>query len=128
MSSVCSRWPGIGWLHWSVVPVRAALQCGPIALPMRSLIGQIWLGWCSVCAVVACSLGTRRFGAARWPAVCAGVLGVAVTGLFGIVGVLLTVFNPISPMLPLGLPLMVILVAVPLAMVAAGGRRCLVAL
>lgn len=121
----------VAW-HWVIALLRGpgpsdravwVYRAAGVVADWAGLAGMVL----AVAAVVACSLGARRFRASRWPAVWAGVLGVAVAGFFGIVGVLLTVFNPVLPILPLGLPLMVILVAAPLAVVAAGGRGCLVA-
>jgi hypothetical protein len=105
--------------------------------PLYVLLGALveWLGAASIIgallAALGCGIGVRYLGARRRLVQATGVFALAVSGVFALMGLLLTVLSPVAEARSLlavhGTPVTVVFLVIPLAWVARSARRCLAA-
>lgn len=120
-----------GWSATASLVGDASKSSGPLYVLLDALV--VWLGTTAIIAALlaalACGVGVRYLGARRWLIQATGVFALAVVGVFGLMGLLLTVLTPVADARSLltvaGLPWTVTFLGGPLTWIAMSARRCL---
>ncbi|MEX3105992.1 MULTISPECIES: permease prefix domain 1-containing protein [unclassified Streptomyces] len=118
--------PVVWWLL-SLTGQNSKDDAGSVYHLADSVVSWAGGGSIALALTIVVATGAQGLSASRRLVRAAGFFAFAVCGVFALLGVLLTVYNPAghSPLGVTGLPTTALLLGLPLSTVAVAGRRCL---